>query len=178
MSLSDSRPEHPAQLCIPTRRLCSLLLLDGTALSGLPGPPRLFFPRALSPLTPEMPSDCLSSVASSLVAGFILFGRLAAFISLCVNEAEAGLLITTARVFARARPRQQDCSRSRSHQLPAERTIDKVNSLQFTRTARLTWRYRTTRNKVRNVSFFVPLCVSSWIVFARDRETSRPKVRT
>ncbi len=70
----------------------TFVLSLSTALSGLPGPPRLFFPRALSPLTPEMPSDCLPSVASSLVAGFILFGRLAAFISLRVNEAESGLL--------------------------------------------------------------------------------------
>lgn len=67
-------------------------MLPSTALSGLPVSPQLFFPRALSPLTPEMPSDCFLSVSSSLVAGFILFGRLAAFISLRVNEAEPGSL--------------------------------------------------------------------------------------
>jgi hypothetical protein len=133
-SLSDSRPVHVMQLCIPASRLC-LLLLPSTALSGLPGPPRLFFPRALSPLTPASP-------ATALVRYFVAGGRLLHFRQsgrslLSVNEAESGSLTLRLACLARARPRQQDCSHSRSHALLVARTIDKVNSFQFTRTARL-----------------------------------------
>ncbi len=67
-----------------------LVLSPSTALSGLPGPPRLFFPRALSPLTPVSP-------ASALVRCFVAGGRLLHFRQsgrslLCVNEAESGSL--------------------------------------------------------------------------------------
>ena len=74
MGLSDSRPGRP-----------SVMYSLGPLASGCPSPPcrvsqvpRLIFPCALSPTTPEGPAGaCL--VASPPVAGFILFGRLATF---------------------------------------------------------------------------------------------------
>jgi len=68
----------------------TLVLTTSTALSGLPGPTSLFFPRALSPLTPV-------SSAIAFIRCFIADSRLPLYsadwpLPFCVNEAESGSL--------------------------------------------------------------------------------------
>jgi len=73
MGLSDSRPGPIPRLCIPSGRRDPVVRLPPCRVSQVP---RLIYPCALSPTTPEGPAGACS-FASPPISGFIIFGRLA-----------------------------------------------------------------------------------------------------
>jgi len=132
MGLSDSRPGRCAGYVFPPR-VARLRSLPGRASQA----PRLIFPRALPPITPEGPlAACVASPA--VCSGFILVGGLATFVFLSRPNrvhlrygSRVHLPSSPAPLLGRALVR-----------LHAEQAIYMVNSFQFTRSARLILAYR------------------------------------
>ena len=118
----------PRRLCIPAERW---------PLSPPPRrasqAPRLIFPRALSPTTPEGPLAAFACCFTTGLSGFILVGGLATFVFLSRPN----------RVHLRYGSRVRLPSRSGPLLVPplvrlhAEQAIYMVNSFQFTKSARL-----------------------------------------
>jgi hypothetical protein len=95
--------------------------------------PRLLFPCALFPTTPEGPTGCLL-VASPPVTGFILLGRLATFNNITRPNPVAS---ATARRFASPVSTRWITPSRLRFRYTYERAIYMGNSFQFTRSARL-----------------------------------------
>ena len=124
----------PRRLCIPTGRW-SLSLPPWRASQA----PRLIFPRALSPTTPEGP---LAASACCFTTGLVWLhpSRRTGHLRLPI-EAESGLL---ALRLACSPPESSPASLLKLAlvRLHAEQAIYMVNSFQFTRSARLILAYR------------------------------------
>jgi hypothetical protein len=128
MGLSDSRPGPSLRLCLPTGRWVSFDPHPARSPRFLD---RSFHARC--PLPPREVRRLRFPVASSSMSGFITLGRLAT--STLRHEAEPGSLalrLTCLPCKAPAVRLQRPLAR-----LPAERVISRVNSFQFTRSARL-----------------------------------------
>jgi hypothetical protein len=95
--------------------------------------PRLIYPRAPSPTTPEGPASACSLLPPP-ISGFILSGGLATFTSF-TRPNRVRLRYGSQVCFPGFR--QPDCSDSLRFGYMHERAIYTVNSFQFTRSARL-----------------------------------------
>jgi hypothetical protein len=151
MSRSDSRPQPPGWLCLPT-------LAPTRRPSRCAGSPRF--------LGRSVPARCLHSprkvrsvhapVASRSMAGFRISGRLATF-SVC-NEADSSSLAL--RLAGSPREASPDRSLRRTLAwLPVERAINRATSFQVTRTARLGLAHRRPQRKS---GLLCALCVPLW----------------
>ena len=145
MGLSGSRPGPPLGYVFPR------------AVGVLPPPrrvsqvPRLIYPCALSPTTPEGPAGALL-IASPPIAGFITFGRLATSIS--VTRPNRVRLRYGSQVCFPGFHRP-DCSSPLRFSYMYERAIYMVNSFQFTRSARLSRVPKYGKKNLTSCSFLL-----------------------
>ena len=116
--------------------MLSRVALGPHARPCLAGPPR-FLDRSVPtrrPLTPRRAQRVHTPVASTLMAGFAILGRVAALTS--VHEADSGsLALRLAGSLPEASP--TGSLRRTLGSLPAERAIRRITSFQVTRSARL-----------------------------------------
>ena len=135
MGLSDSRPGRYAGYVFPPR--VGRLSLPPCRASQAP---RLIFPRALPPTTPEGP---MAACACCFTTGLLWLhpGRRTGHLRIPI-EAESGLTCVAAHVFA-APIALAPLREPPLVWLHAEQAIYMVNSFQFTRSARLILAYPT-----------------------------------
>src|ERR1035441_397473 len=140
MGLSDSRPGPSLRLLIPSGRRGPLALSPPCRVSQVP---RLIFPCALSPTTPEGPTGACSLLPRRCQASSTS-GGLATFTG--VTGAKRVRLRYGSQVCSPGF-HQPDCSDSLRFRYMYERAIYMVNSFQFTRSARLSLVYQMNADK-------------------------------